>query len=84
MPHGVSEASLDRVDRICERARTLAEAGVDLQRAAPELLELAQGERWVVEAARQNIEETARRTADGTSMRAAVLLSEVLDLGILR
>ena len=76
---------MDRVDKLYEQARVLAESGADLEMAASELLGVAAGDRWVVEAALAHCEDTARRIPlDPTNSRTLILLRSLLSLGVLR
>lgn len=55
-----------------------------LEEAVPELLGIARGERWVVEAALSRSQDTAALlTEDSTGHRAVSLLRSLLTLGVL-
>jgi hypothetical protein len=76
---------VDRADKLYEQARVLAESGADLEMAAPELLRVAAGDCWVVEAALARCGATARRTPlDPTNSHSLILLRSLLSLSVLR
>jgi len=76
---------MDRVDKLCERTRVLAESGADLEAAAAELLGMTAGDRWVVEAALARSEAVAEWAPDDAiAARSVSLLRDLLALGVLR
>jgi hypothetical protein len=76
---------VDRVEKLCERARVLPVSGADPVAAGAELLGLAAGDRWVAETALARTELLARQVpADAAVAASVVLLQNVLALGVLR
>jgi hypothetical protein len=76
---------MDRVDKLSERARVLAESDADLDVAATELLGMTGGDRWVAEAALARTEAVAGwAPGDAVAARSVSLLRDLLALGALR